>query len=68
MLGLCHDDLMILAGTMGAVSWGLWYVIVQYDTIPITPASQATFDFGDKYRQMESSDVVMKISRYVNRF
>jgi hypothetical protein len=27
------------------------------------PARQATFNFGNKYRQMESSDVVVKISR-----
>ena len=30
-------------------------------------ARQATFDFGDKYCQMELSDVVKKISRVVNR-
>jgi hypothetical protein len=58
MLGLCHDDLMILAGTMEGLPGG--YGII--------PARHATFYFGDKYRQMESSDVVMKISRYVNRF
>jgi hypothetical protein len=28
---------------------------------------RATFDFGDKYRQMESSDVIKKIFRVINR-
>jgi len=30
-------------------------------------ARQATFDFGNKYCQMESSDVIRKILRVVNR-
>ena len=33
----------------------------------VDAARQATFDIGNKYHQMELSDVVMKISRVVDR-
>jgi hypothetical protein len=59
------------------ISWAIYQEYIQgffeqgrYDSErsrEMWAARQATFDIGNKYRQMESSDVVMKISRVVDR-
>jgi hypothetical protein len=49
------------------ITYGYGMVLKVNDFLIRTPARQATFDFSNKYRQMESSDVIKKILRVVNR-
>jgi len=67
---MLHHGLQVLAGIFDDNHWQgecpHFHLLLFNNLEQCNSARQATFDFGNKYSQMELSDVIKKISWVVN--